>query len=213
MSYDKTRAPSPFRAVAIPDLFCPWIGKIAVTWSFFENALDNFILALSKASGGPAEKEWMRQNFKKRSKLFRELAGSVFSANPELVGSLVAISIDAGELQWKRNFLLHGRLRSVLKLVHTHPTLEDLHIEASLFAKSRHNGKELEISFDEKALEDLFYGIAHVSGRLEEMSSLNSHPPKLTSDDIFQLRAFLVANHPSLPTPNTPPPQPQSSGG
>jgi hypothetical protein len=204
MSYDKKRAPTPFRAVPIPDIFCPWIGKIAVTWSFFENAFDNYIIALAKSNGGPPEIEWARQNFRKRNSLFRKLCRSVFADRPVLTERLCSISTDAKNVQWQRNFILHGKLRSTLRAVHKNPQLSDLRIEATLFARSHHNRQDTTLSFDEKGLEDLFYKIAHVSGRLEEMATLDAEPVGLTSDEKSRLRDFLVANHPSLAIPNKP---------
>lgn len=202
MSYDEVRAPKPFRAVPIPDIFCPWIGKIAVTWSFFENAFDNYLLALTRANGGPPEREWARQNFKKRNQLFRILCQSVFSGHPAVIEKLCSVSIDAKEVQWQRNFILHGKMHSVLEAVHKRSDLADLHIEATLFSRSRHDGKDMTISFDERGLEDLFYKIAHVSGRLEELSMLDANLQGLTSDDKSRLRDFLAANHPSPATAN-----------
>lgn len=200
MSYNKTRAPRPFRAVPIPDIFCPWIGKIAITWSFFENSFDNYIVALTRANGGPPEQEWARHNFKKRNSLFRRLSKSVFEKSPFLSEKLLSISSDAKEAQWQRNFLLHGKLHCVLKAVHNDPLLSDLHIEATLFANSRHNGKDTTISFDELGLENLFYSIAHISGRLEEMSTPEAELKGLASNDKYLLRDFLIANHPSPAT-------------
>ena len=50
------------------------------------------------------------------------------------------------------------------------------------------------------------YPIANISGRLFELSSLQSDPQGLTSDDKSRLRDFLSANHPSPANPETPPP-------
>jgi hypothetical protein len=200
MSYDKSKAKRPFSAPPIPDDFCGWIGKLAITWAMVELAIDDFIRAFHSVLYAPPRSNWERGNFKRRKELCRDMFKSVCANCPSFEQEVRSILADAADLHWRRNTLLHGRLKSKLWVVD--PAADPVRIKASLTATTRHNGQPVALTFDTAGVEDLFYKIANVAGRLTTLATPDSGVPGASSPDTVWWRDFLVSNHPNLPTPN-----------
>ena len=192
MSYDKARAKEPFKPVAIPDLFCAWIGKLTITWSDFEINFDEFLRLLVKAQNHP--KKWEKLNFKKRKNLFRDLTAREFGRIPEIATYIRQLLNMSGDLHWKRNFIVHGKMHA---MTHT-KFLEDatppkIHVEHVLKMDGYHNGRPTTLSYKEGGVEDLFYQIGHLNGLLLSLLSAAESLP-FSSENKSVLQAFLDRN-------------------
>ncbi len=199
MSYDKDRAKRPFNAPPIPDVFCGWIGKLAITWSLIELQLDQLIEALLKASQATRPDRWERRDFKKRKALCRDLAKTFFAGASSVISHLCEILDAAADLHQRRNIILHGKLSVTLT------AMQDpgrVWIEATLSARSRRYDKTL--VFNTSDVEDLFYEIGHVSGLLNQFMTVGDVPSSIASDDKSRLQDFLRDNLPSPPTMQKP---------
>jgi hypothetical protein len=202
MMYDRDKVKQPFAAPPIPDEICTWIGKLAITWSFIELQIDELIAALAKVSVTPPPSNLERLNFKKRKELCRDLAKEVFSEDPQVLGTLQSILGDAADLHWRRNFILHGRLQSTLRAPEI--LANGAPIGITIDARSRHNGRNTTLTFQDDGLERLFYDIGHVAGRLRNFVNAESGPAHLPSLEKQHLQDFLSANLPNPPTMQMP---------
>lgn len=216
MGSDKTRVKQPFSAVPIPDDYCGWIGKVTVTWSILESRIDDLITALLADTAITPPERWERTNFKKRKTLCKDLAVSAFNAEPGILSEIRWILGEAADLHWRRNFIVHGHLQSKLHFrppVVSGSYLGKPRIDLELTATSRHNGKQVSLTWTTRGMEDLFYAVGHVHGRLVQLTSPDDLPPLLSSGEKSRLRAFLLDSHPNLPKPPTPEGPPQPSEG
>ena len=101
---------------------------------------------------------------------------------------------DSISLQKKRNALLHGRIELKI-IVNFDPQLgmeEKLYIHATLYRK----GVSEVFEFDLDEIEQLYYDIAHLHGRINEASDLNANIEGLPLEHKLSLTGFLKNNHP-----------------
>jgi hypothetical protein len=96
--------------VPIPDEIATLIGRIAIVWGAFElrmNAvIEQSIISLRKTDIPPAWKHW---SFDKRQRLFKDLLTAVTKIHfPNETKTFQLIADQAGDLQWRRNTVVHG---------------------------------------------------------------------------------------------------------
>jgi len=197
MSYDKKKAKLPIAVPPLPDDFCPWIGKLMLAWSELERLLDGLLVALAKHNGTPDPNDINGMNFRRRKKLCKDLLKAA-PLTPATVAAIKLILNDAADLHWRRNFIAHGKLTARLSVIN--PGTDAIAIESTLSVTSRHNGKNVTLTYKVAEVEDLFYKIAHAGGRLKQISTPGAVVPGLASSDISTLQAFLLTNHPNPPT-------------
>ena len=102
----------------------------------------------------------------------------------------------AGTLFPKRNLLAHGHLMTEItpaKLTTSGKA------EAKLIAIGRLNGREVQEKFTADELDDLYYELAHLLGKIVAVSTGHRRERGMSSQDISLLRAFLATNHPTFP--------------
>lgn len=188
-SIDPSKIIDPFDTFPIDDLFYRHTGMIALTWSRVESQLNSLILALQKSQNVPQIVE--KTSFKKRKELCKSLGELAFKIHPSIFNELFGILADAADLQWKRNFVLHGEIRNELEAV------GEAKIKSTLFATSTYNNSEITLSFSVNDLENLFYRIANVSGRLCRFSAIDSDIPGFSFEETNWLHSWIYTNHPS----------------
>lgn len=198
MVLNHAKRKEPFSAPGMTEDFCATIGKIAITWAEVEYRLDKMIEALLHETGEVAL-GWERRNFKKRKELCKDLSKQAFAANPAIYSTLATILASAADLHWKRNFIMHGRLSIKVAFVPQSP--KSFLTKQEMSARSRHNGRDTTLYFSNESAEQLFVDIAHVSGRLLQLSTPEADVLGLALPDKARLRDFLRANHPNLPKP------------
>src|ERR1700730_5638349 len=88
--------------------FYPFIGSIAIAWSFFENTFDDVLGAI--LSFNKFTEPWRWFNFKNKAKIFAKEMPKCFECYPWVAIYLDRIREDALRLQRRRNLLLHGHL-------------------------------------------------------------------------------------------------------
>jgi hypothetical protein len=201
----KTKSPSLFMAVVPPEFFTT-IGLVATSWGQFETLFDNFLAGLVKAHA--LDDTWRKLKFRKRRKLFRDEMAKAFAAAPAIVSYIEPILDDTDSIYVRRNLVVHGHL-SVEVSTETIDGKSGGTIR--LLCVGRYRGREIRQSFMWGELDDLFYEIGHLNGRLHVLST--AQVPSLSSSDRSLLQAFLSSNHPTYPIPTNLPPQPQSSPG
>src|SRR5829696_5100791 len=97
-------------------------------------------------------------------------------------------------LQKKRNFIAHGKLRATLTAGPPPVVAIDCTLTAMLGPDS--------LSLNASGLENLFYGLGYVAGKLHAiMKGDVDQMPLLASDEKSHLRHFLRNNPPTLPMP------------
>jgi hypothetical protein len=202
MSFNKDAVKEPFAGVPTTDAMCGWIGKVAITWSELELRLDEMISALLKGTSTESPSNIDRLNFKKRKELCRSLAKKMFENSPNVLAVLSKILGDSADLHWRRNFVVHGRLKTTLYVTsHGNPSRGiPPKIDANISVSSRHNGQQKTLTVTTGGMEKLFYDIGYALGRLIQFSTPDTQVPGLSSFDKDQLRNFLVSNHPNLPS-------------
>jgi hypothetical protein len=183
----------------LPADFVPAIGKLAVAWGFFEDAFDRFLEMLATAEGVHEDK-WRGLSFRRRRKLFSKLIACALGDCPSAIQLGAEIVRDSEPAYQNRNIVVHGRLSTGF-------TNHDGSPIVSLVCVGRANRKEVQSDFTADQLDDMFYDIAHLSGRLHLLETGNLPLPP-SSPEIPRLLAFLSTNRqpdPKLPMPQTPP--------
>ncbi len=184
----------------IPWEFYPIIGQITAVWGSFEVRLDLVIGWLIKETGKTLNHDPTRLNFRKRKELCKDLILLRFGASPAIPKFLTDVLSDAADLHWRRNLIVHGAISMVCEFVNVAPP----RLRFMLRAEGRHNGKNLSQDYSFDNLENLYYKIAHLHGRLDFVVGREVDNPLLSSQDRQTLREFAENNLPSLPTPPMP---------
>jgi hypothetical protein len=102
---------------------------------------------------------------------------------------------DCAESQIKRNTLLHGKLA---QLVEISTTDDAANVKISIEVHGRKDGRLVTFVFTPDTLENLYYDICHLGGRIKEMMDENPSVETFSSLDKSFLLA-LQANMPPLP--------------
>jgi len=114
----------------------------------------------------------------------------MFRFYPLVALHLQSILTDAIDLQKRRNLLLHGHLtlRAYTKWIEGEPTAKP-----TIVATSQKKGNIISEEFDVGAVENLYYALANLSGRINRFA----HPirydqfPHFSLQDISFLQEFL----------------------
>jgi hypothetical protein len=185
----------------IPNDLLRLIGLVVAHWGLFETLLDTlidgFITAIKKDIPG-----WRRLGFTKRKELFKTLVDEWFESRPAIAASYRQIIGDAASLFWQRNIVSHGQYRVTFPPAGSEPPV--------FWAEGVHNGKPVNLSIDEPTLEQLWHGIAHLTGALKHTVTLHGSLGEWpwTWPDTELLRVYRETIHPWNPNPDKRPPQP-----
>jgi hypothetical protein len=205
IAIDSSKVKSPSLVMmAVPPEFFTTIGLVTTSWGQFETLFDSFLMALAKANA--LDDAWRNLNFRKRRKLFRDEMAKVFATAPDIISYIEAILDDTISIYVRRNLVVHGHLTVE---VSTKTIAGNATGTIRLLCVGRYRGREIQRSLTWDELDDLFYEIAHLNGRLNVIST--AQVPSLSSSDRSLLQAFLSNNHPTYPIPTNLPLQPQSS--
>jgi hypothetical protein len=198
---DRWKLRNPSALLLIPAEFPAEIGKVTFAWSFFETAFEGGLEAFTAAHAIPEDK-WRGWSFRRRRTLFRELLGKTFGDCPNVLAYGEEIATASEPLYLKRNLVVHGRLQ--FEFV-SGPDGQLVKLACS----GRQNRRLVRESFTKDELDDLFYEIAHLMGRLNCLLTGDIGLPP-TSPETPKLRAFLETNHPLGPLQRMHAPPPQS---
>jgi len=193
---DTWKMKAPFTTLTLPPQFLPAIGRVATGWGFFETIFENLLIAFQKAHG-VTDENWRGLNFRRRRTLFRERMNQVLTACPTAIRHLESVLDDIEPLYRKRNLAVHGRMSMHVRTF-THDGKPSG--EVKLVCEGRYRGVEIREDFTLDELDDLYYEIGHLNGRLNAvgMGDLGLPP---SSPETRTLRAFLSSNHPTYPMP------------
>lgn len=178
------------------------IGLIAIHWGGFEQRMDGLIDALFPRLNKSPPDNWRRLNFKRRRKLFKEVATeytrTLFPAETEV---LHGIADRSGDLHWRRNVVVHGYIEMASS------SNMDIGEEAAFHARGVHNSKDVSVSLDTDTLEKLRHDIAHLGGNLMASvfrmgGNISNGSPELVVPDSKILNGPESGNFQFLPTPN-----------
>ena len=188
--FDTRRIKKPSALFSAPTEFLISAGRVVLSWSGVEQSMDRLIARMLIVTG-QSEPSWQRRNFKKRNRLFRDLVKIAFHENSFLESYALETMNDAATLYWKRNVIVHGKI--IMEMASSTRQIR-------LIATGIHNGKTVSIRVLPDELEQIFYDIAHVDGRLIQFLSENPKVPGASSLDIQFLRDFSRSSHPTLPS-------------
>jgi hypothetical protein len=187
---DTWKLRNPSVVLLIPAIFPAEIGKITFAWSYFETAFEGALEALA-AANGVSDDKWRGFNFRRRRTLFRELLNSTFGDCVEVVRFGESIARDSEPLYLKRNLVVHGKLQVDF--------INDGGVQSvKLACTGRQNRRTVREAYTADELDDLFYEIAHLMGRLNQLLTADIGLPA-TAPEALKLQAFLQANHPIGP--------------
>jgi len=187
---DTRRIKKPSSLFSAPINFLIPAGRVVLSWSGVEQSMDRLIARMLIVVGQP-EPGWEHRNFRKRKKLFRDLVKIAFHDNSFLESYALEIMNDAATLYWKRNVITHGKI--IMEMARSTR-------EIRLIATGKHNGKAVSIRVLPDELEQIFYDIAHVNGRLSQFLRGDPKIPGASSLDIRFLRDFSQNSHPISPS-------------
>jgi hypothetical protein len=200
---DRFKLKQPSFIPLLPDEFFPAIGKVAVMWGHLETIFEGLLTALADAEG-LKEADWRFLNFRKKRTKLRELWETHLSPLcPQITQHLDLLLGELDAPYQRRNLAVHGQMMIEFGAV-------DGKGVAKLVCTGRYNGKQLKESFTANDLDDLFYQIANLTGRLTLIAQ--GHPWKFstsTPEKSF-LQDFLSKHHPTFPNPATLPRPPRS---
>lgn len=193
-----------FHAASVPLLIPPYpsaffapLGAILVQWGDFEQLLDEFLALVNtyNSSASPVPR-----SFKRRKERLKEEAAIAFQGTPGVQPYLSRLLADAASMYWKRNILAHGRLKARIKI--NKPAEEEMalkHVEVSIIGRGTHNGRQIEQNFTMIDLRHLFYAIANLSGRMNDLLNPDG-VIVFSSSDIAALQAVRNGTPQSSPT-------------
>jgi hypothetical protein len=191
---DRYKLRNPSHVPMLPAVFMAPVGKVAVAWGFFEAAFDRLLAALAAAEGLPDD-DWRGFSFRRRRKVFTKLMGHALNDCPSVIRLAAEIANDSQGAYSKRNLVVHGQLSIGF-------SVEGGAQVVRLVCVGRANRQEVRGDFTVDELDDLFYEIAHLSGRVHALASAEVGQPP-SSPETQKLRALLVGHplHPTLPKP------------
>lgn len=187
--FDTRRIKKPSTLFSAPTEFLIHAGRVVLSWSGIEQSMDRLITRMLIVTD-QSEPGWQRRNFRKRKKLFRDLVEIAFHQNLFLESYALETMNDAATLYWKRNVIVHGKI--IMEMAGSTR-------EIRLIATGIHNGKTVSIRVLPDELEQIFYDIAHVDGRLTQFLSENPKIPGASSQDKQFLQEFLRNSRPTPP--------------
>jgi len=187
---DTHKLKSPSYLGLLPPEFYPLIGKVVTIWGIFETVFDSLLEALIKANGTSSKP--MATSFRKRRSRFREEAALALADMPTILSWCNEMLDTTEKLYVKRNLVAHG-----------HYIFESKHNRdgapiVSIIVTGRLNGREIKDQFTPDQLDDLYYDLAHLCGKIVAVVTPRQERG-MSSSDISKLQAFLSTNLPIPP--------------
>lgn len=181
----------PFSFPPVPPTFFPLVGSIAIIWGDFELAVDELIVALLNATGID-EPRWRFKSFRERRRLLIRGVKQQFPVHNTIVEYYTRILDDASNIMWKRNALVHGKYVASIR------NDRDGKFTHFITVNGTQNGKEIELSGTLDQIEDIYYEVGHINGRLREMLDTPA-ACSLPDAEKTVISAFLRDHHPNPP--------------
>ncbi len=163
-------------------------------------ALDNLLSSLLRANGVSLP-NWEILPFKKRRKLVSKESSKLFGLNNPIHKYLTSILCDSHDLHISRNLLVHGNV--TLKMQTGAIVDNKVTGKISYVVQGAYKKQIILREFSDNDAGDVFYSIAHLSGRLNALTK-NEHFLGLSPADKLVLQNFLDKNYQMLPKPTTP---------
>lgn len=195
------------RGVIIPPFpeyyFAP-VGLVTLTWAQYEEKLTEIIEALIRFTEEAGV--LVPRDYKKKSKLFRDLFDKSFPAHPNLKRFIFRTIANAGHLAIDRNLITHGRISHNATV--TYDGFGGATLDSKLQVNGRHGGKDLSRSYYASELEDLVYKIMEATSDLDRLVSHDPDIPALSLQEKLALQEFQdrgLRNPPMQPNTVYPP--------
>jgi hypothetical protein len=179
----------------------PFLGGIAISWGGYEQLFLKILIAAIEATN--STDKWTGISYDKRCDLLRKHMRIYFAAHPLVVLHFEGIVTDSFPLQFKRNLLVHGHLsfKAYTKWSEGEPQPR-----SAIVATGRHKGQYITQEFGRDELEDLYYALLNLAGRLNRFSGPISlaQLPHFSLQDLCALQEFLRLHFRPLPPPTNP---------
>lgn len=176
----------------LPDVFSLFIGRIAVSWSQFDQGLSHFLKPLCVSNGQSPHVVDIMRAFKKRKTLCRNQAELQFGRTSNIYKHINSLLEDAANLAVKRNSILHGKVTAKVKAFPGNKGEQKF--EFSMLAKGGHNGADIEVEFSLEAIEELFHDFASIEYRMNRLSISRLENSHMTFQDFSSTdRSLLLA--------------------
>lgn len=168
---DTYKIKQPFLIPLLPEVFQPLIGRILISWSVFEVMFDDFLGVLKDANNTTLTVSG--SSFRKRKQRFRQEMLVAFAEMPDVIRYCNNILEDSESPYMKRNLVAHGRLETSFRTIDDNGSLRS---EIRLHCRGQYRGKEIIREFSSDELDDVFYELGHLSGRLNAIKSSAKFP-------------------------------------
>jgi hypothetical protein len=198
-----SQAITPFETSMLPINWSSYVGFITVLWGDFETRMDELTEKLAAENKIVLPHKWNIQDFKKRRKLFLDMARTLFAGQKTLIDYCELLIQDAIKLHLPRNMLVHGRLHGGM-----------LGQDYLLVAELERAGQTYRANFQEPELLTMYHEIANLVGRLRFLLNPDDSPRKpqpFSSQEKQFLRGLRLNNHQTPATDPTPSAPPESS--
>lgn len=186
---DPTKARLPMRFAPIPPELLPYLGQIALNWGGFETSFDRVLEAMIDHNKSASLEG--RRTFNERRKRFMKEARMAFAQHPVLHGYVLEILNDCASIQLDRNLLLHASIEVRVRI--TASPGDGIRHSVAIVATGQKANKPVVRTFDLEALEELYYAVAHLAGRMAELTEQEPAIPGLSSPDRSWLRTLLAS--------------------
>ena len=192
----------PFVPPMSPAPLATAVGLALLSWSSIERQFDEVLAAIISTNGNQPNDAWKRMGFKRRCALFKTEMKPIFENHPNIMKFLRQALGDCKILHWKRNALAHGRC-AVSFEIKNNPGTELATITPRLNILANRGAIQEELNFSEDDLQDLYYELGHLNGRLAAIIDPLAGLLPLPYADREFLENWRGRNRPSPPTEST----------
>jgi hypothetical protein len=138
------------------------IGAVVAYWGAYEVRMNSLIWEFAKAMHKTLDRDWERQEFRRRKETFKTLAVEYARLMfPDWEKKLAQLADTSGDLHWRRNVVAHG-----LYEIQPIPTPEGRPSDYRITSTGVVKGQPRSIPIDEPTLTKLWHDISHLVGEI-----------------------------------------------
>lgn len=164
-----------------------WVGLVALCWSEFETYFNDFLRLMLTSSGTTLSEYWPFWPFDSRLDRFKKQAKLLFANDPSIATFIGGVLADCIRLQLVRNTILHGIMQLKAEITaHEDATTT---FKETLEFSSRKSGHLVEFGYGQSELEDLYYEIAFLGGRVRALLT-PGEADGLSPQDVARLQSL-----------------------
>jgi hypothetical protein len=197
MQLDAAKAKQPSLAPWIPEEYAAVIGKLALTMGWLEHDLVALLATIETCNGAPSAPIPMGLG-RRIKRLKMSLLGVSLAKAPSLVCYVRSLVERIEDQEWKRNFLIHGKMKAVLKARVVEGKRPE--IDSLLEVTARHHKRLVTETFTSDQIDDVYHEAAHLWGLLRASIEQPECPVVIELSDWNVWRQMMAIAPPQLAT-------------